>query len=245
METVTETTQAETSTQPQDTQTQTQTQEDSFDPAKIDPKVSEYFEKKYSDYTTVKGELENLKGWVQAQKEQAQAQQGQSRQAPKFEISPEDYQAALADPKKFQEILDKHAQFTYQNQYVPMMAQAQYQQQVNEANRNLDRVRKENPEFDEFNKRGLIEAELRRYPNISFDDALNLAKMRTGWVDQEADRRSKGLVEKRKNAITERPGNSNAGKSKRQFANREAAMDYVLEQARLGRQVDADELEIA
>ena len=92
------------------------------------------------------------------------------------------------------------------------------------------------PDFKELDKRGLIEPIIRKYPGMTFEDAYKLAKHET--IDEEADKRARGIVEKKKVSNVERGNNAPGAKSSRVSArNREEAMEMVMEAVKAGREV--------
>ena len=98
----------------------------------------------------------------------------------------------------------------------------------------------EGPEIEDLKTsmrdQGLIEPIVRKYPMLSFEDAYWLAKKDT--LNEEADRRARGIVSGKKGAVLEKPGSGAGVKSQKVNAkNREEAMNMVAEAIRAGRPV--------
>lgn len=219
-----------------------------FDPSSISPEVQEYYKKQYGDYEQLKGEVGQFRQLTQDQRFQKWYQEMQNPNpapAPKFEISADEHAAALGDPAKFQELVMKAAEFTANSRINPQIQQLQAQLELEQQKSVLAGVIRKNPEFSELDSKGLIEPILRRYPGISFVDAMNIAKSESGWVNKQVDDRARGQVQMQKKAITERGGNSNNSKAKKSFSNRESAMEYAYSEAQAGREVDPDDIEIS
>lgn len=219
-----------------------------FDPSSISPEVQEYYKKQYGDYEQLKGEVGQFRQLTQDQRFQKWYQEMQNPSpapAPKFEISADEHAAALGDPAKFQELVMKAAEFTANSKMGPQLQQAQREIEFSKAQNELQKVVTEYPEFKELDRAGHIEPILRKYPGMSFVDAMNLAKATTGWVNKQVDDRARGQVQMQKKAITERGGNSNNSKAKKSFSNRESAMEYAYSEAQAGREVDPDDIEIS
>lgn len=219
-----------------------------FDPNALPAEAKEYFEKQYSekykDYDTLKREAE----WARTVQNDSKFREWQASlnapKKPEFTISPEDHSAALADPAKFQELVLKAADFVAKSQLAPQIEQMSREAQFQKATSELNKTIEKHPEFVELDKAGHIMPVLQKYPGISFDDALAIAKANTGWTKKEIAKEAAGEVQKQKAAITERPGSGASVRANKKFKNREAAMMYVMEQVRLGKDVDEDSLDI-
>lgn len=217
-----------------------------FDPASIAPEVAEYYKKQYGDYEQLKGEVGQFRQLTQDERfKKAWEQINAPAPAPKFEISADEHAAALGDPAKFQELVMKAAEFTANSKMGPQLQQAQREIEFAKAQSELQKVVTDHPEFKELDKAGHIEPILRKYPGMSFVDAMNLAKATTGWVNKQIDDKARGQVKMQRQAITERGGNSNSSKAKKSFSSRTEAMEYVYSEGQAGREVDADDIEIS
>lgn len=236
--------------QAQSTESQSAPAAPTFDPEKIDPQIKSHFEKsyaeKYKDYDQVK---QAANQFSQVQSDPRYREWVQSLNAPKkqepFKLTDEEHTAMLGDPNKASEIIARAAQRAADEKYGPQIEQLKREAQFSKATNELQDCVKRHPEFTELDKNGHILPVLQQYPGISFDDALAIAKQKTGWVQKAAALEAAATVEVRKRAITEKPGSSRATKGKKSFASREDAMVYVMEQARLGNDVDEDDLDIS
>lgn len=224
-----------------------------FDPSKIDPKVKEHFEKEYSekfkDYEPSKKEAEEYRRLRSDPRWTQFVEQINKPAAPPkpFELTDEEHTAMLGDPKKAAEILARAAERVANEKFGPQIEQLKREQQFAKASSELADCVKRHPEFTELDKNGHILPVLQQYPGISFDDALAIAKQRTGWVQKAAALEAAATVQTNKKGITEKPGAARSAKGKRTFSGpnaREDAMEYVLAQARLGNDVDEDDLVI-
>lgn len=221
-----------------------------FDPSKIDPQAKAHFEKEYSerykDYEPTKKQAEEYRQ-LQSDPRWRQFVEQINKPATKepFKLTDEEHTAMLGDPAKASEIIARAAERAAQDKYAPQIEQLQKEAQFNKASMELADCVKRHPEFTELDKNGHILPVLQRYPGISFDDALAIAKQKTGWVQKAAALEAAATVETKKRAMTEKPGSSRSTKGKKSFASREDAMLYVMEQARLGNDVDEDDLDIS
>lgn len=221
-----------------------------FDPEKIAPEVKAHFEKtygeKFKDYDQIK---QSANQFAQVQNDPRYRDWVQSLNAPKapepFKLTEEEHTAMLGDPAKAAEIIARAADRAASDKYGPQIEQLKKEAQFAKASNELADCVKRHPEFTELDKNGHILPILQQYPGISFDDALAIAKQKTGWVQKAAALEAAATVETRRRSITEKPGTARASKGKKSFASREDAMMYVMEQARLGNDVDEDDLDIS
>ncbi len=245
-----ETTEAAPETVAEETAAPAEQAAPAFDPEKIAPEVKAHFEKtygeKYKDYDQVKQAAQQFQ---QVQSDPRYRQWVESLNAPKppepFKLTDEEHAAMLGDPTKAAEIIAKAAQRVADEKYGPQIEQLKREQQFAKASNELSDCVKRHPEFTELDKNGHILPVLQQYPGISFDDALAIAKERSGWVKKAAALDAAQTVADKKRGMTEKPGSSRAAKGKKSFASREDAMLYVMEQARLGNDVDEDDLDIS
>lgn len=249
----TETTEAPVETTeaaPETVETTTQVEKPVFDPEKVSPEVKAHFEKsygeKYKDYDQLK---QSANQFAQVQNDPRYREWVQSLNAPKkeepFKLTDEEHTAMLGDPNKASEIIARAAQRAADEKYGPQIEQLRKEAQFAKASTELADCVKRHPEFVDLDKNGHIMPVLQQYPGISFDDALAIAKQKTGWVQKAAALEAAEIVRTKKAAMTEKPGTSRAAKGKKSFASREDAMVYVMEQARLGNDVDEDDLDIS
>lgn len=246
-------TETKTETAPEtvtEAQTAPETQADTVDAWKSDPKVKEHFEKeigtRYKDYEQVK---QAASQFAQVQNDPRYREWVQSINSPKkaepFKLTDEEHAAMLGDPAKAAEIIARAADRAAADKYGPQIEQLKREAQFAKASSELSDCVKRHPEFTDLDKNGHIMPVLQQYPGISFDDALAIAKQRTGWVQKAAALEAADIVKAKKHAITEKPGSARSTKGKKNFASREDAMVYVMEQARLGNDVDEDDLDIS
>lgn len=236
--------------QTQSTESQAAPAAPSFDPEKIDPQIKSHFEKtyaeKYKDYEQVK---QAANQFSQVQNDPRYREWVQSLNAPKksepFKLTEEEHTAMLGDPNKAAEIIARAADRAAADKYGPQIEQLKREAQFAKASSELADCVKRHPEFTDLDKNGHILPVLQQYPGISFDDALAIAKQKTGWVQKAAALEAAATVETKKRAMTEKPGSSRATRGRKSFASREDAMVYVMEQARLGNDVDEDDLDIS
>lgn len=229
-ETVTETPAPETA----------QTQPEAFDPAKIDPKVKEHFEKEYStkyqDYEPSKRaaqELERIKG-DPAFQEWLQNRNAPAKPSP-FEITDDQFTAALTDKAQFTKLVQDAAKHLLQNEVQPKLAQTEqhfaFEAKKNELNATVLKF----PDFKDLDKRGLIEPIIRKYGNISFEDAYWIAKKAT--YAEDVAKAARGQVDSRKGASVERPNNApSKTQTVTKVADRAELMERVAQDIREGRE---------
>lgn len=215
-----------------------------FDPSTIPKEIQEYFgkqkteyEQKFADYEKHRTAAQEWEGVRNDPRFQQFAQSLNKPPEPKpFEISDEQFTAALSDKGQFLALVNQAAKQLLDQQVRPQLEQTQqhfqYQQKVSELQQTVNKY----PDFKELDKRGLIEPIIRKYPGMSFEDAYKLAKHET--LDEEADKRARGIVEKKKAGSVERGNTPPGAKASRVSArNREEAMEMVMEAVRSGREV--------
>lgn len=224
-----------------------ETKVEAFDPEKIDPKVKEHFEKTYSEkYKDYESSKQAAGQFQQLQADPRWKQFVESINVPKkpepFQITPEEHTAALGDPAKFQELVTRAAQHINQTQYAPKIEQFEKEAQFAKASAELSDTVLKHPEFKELDQAGHILPVLQRYPGISFNDALAIAKQNSGWEAKKAAAEAAGVVQTQKKAMTEKPGNpSSAGKGPRHFKTSSEALEWAASEFRQGRQVEPED----
>ena len=244
METATETNPTETQTEAAPIEGATETQAapvvEAFDPAKIDPRAKEHFEKeystKYADYEPSKKaaqELNNIKNDPRFQKWVSSLN---APEPPKpFEITDEQFTAGLTDRAQFVKLVQDAARHLVDNQIGPKLQQTEQHFQLEAKTNELHATIAKFPDFKELDKRGLIEPILRKYKDISFDDAYWIAKQHTNKEDVAAAAR--GQVNARKGATVERGNNApSTRKTVVKVENRLEAMTRTAEDIAAGRE---------
>lgn len=247
METVTETIQPETQVEPQTQQapipdTTAKPQEQAFDPAKIDPKAKEYFEKeyssKYSDYESHKKkaqEYELVRNDPEFQKWIISRNQPE---APKpFDITDEQFSIAMTDRAQFVKLVQEAAKHLVNTEIGPKLQQTDRHFQVESKKAELSKVMQKYQDFGELDKRGLIAPIVEKYGGaISFDDAYWIAKRET-W-NEDVAKAARGQLNSRKAASVEKGDNApSVRKNVLKFSSREEAMRAVAQAVREGREV--------
>ena len=194
---------------------------------------------KYADYERHRAAAQEWEGVRNDPRFQKWAE-GLRQPAPAkpFEVSDEAFSAILSGDKgKFQEAVMQAAQHLLKEQVAPQLESVkqhnEFQAKVGELQQTVAKF----PDFKDLDKRGLIEPIIRKYPALSFEDAYWLAKKDT--LNEEADRRARGIIDGKKKATVERPGVPPAAAkgAKVSAKNREEAMNMVAEAIRAGRPV--------
>lgn len=246
-ETATEPVQSEveqTETPATEQETATAPEVKAFDPATIPKEIQEYFgkqkteyEQKFADYEKHQKAAQEWEGVRNDPRFQQFAQSLNAPAQPKpLEITDEQFTAALSDKGQFIALVNQAARQLLDQQVRPQLEQTQQhfllQSKINEINE----VSHKYPDFKELDKRGFIEPLVRKYPNLSFEEIYKMAKFET--FDEEADKRARGIIEKKKGAGVERGHNAPGAKTSRVSAkNREEAMEMVMEAVKAGREV--------
>jgi hypothetical protein len=220
-----------------------------FDPEALPAEIKGYVTKqreaaateaaaKYADYERHRAAAQEWEG-VRNDPRFQQWAEGLRKPAPAkpFEVSDEAFAAILSGDKgKFQETVMQAAQHLLKEQVAPQLERVNQHNEFTSKVTELQQTVAKYPDFKELDKRGLIEPLIRKYPGLSFEDAYKLAKHET--INEEADRRARGIVDGKKKATVERPGVTTAAKGARVVAkNREEAMNMVAEAIRAGRPV--------
>lgn len=238
--------QTETPETPVET-TQTETPK-AFDPNSLPPEAKSHFEKQYEGYDKFKGMAQEYERLLKAPEFQQWYQgirnpQAQPKQeAKRFELSNEDFVAALSDPKKFSQTVYQLAEQIANEKLAPQIQQTQWEVGLQKRTNELDRTMAKYPDFKDLDSKGLIEQAIMKYPNIGFEDAYWLAKRHT--FNDEVDRRARGLVQSKKNASTERPGTSAGARSNKVTAKTTLeAMEITAEAFRQGREIPDIDIE--
>lgn len=225
--------------QPEATTPETQTPETKpFDPNTIPHEVRDYFQRQYAEHEKYKSAAQE---WEQVRSDPRFSQWQQSLNAPQkppeFNIDEAQFAAVLSgDKNAFAQIVQNAAKHMLETQIAPQLQQTQQQVQFQQKISELQQTVAKFPDFKELDKRGLIEPIIRKYPNLSFEDAYYLAKKDT--LDEEADRRARGIVATKKNATVAKPAVPPGARTPKVSAkNREEAMEMVMEAARAGRPI--------
>ena len=194
--------------------------------------------KKYADHDRYRQAAQEWEGVRNDPRFQQWADGLRRPEPPKpFEVSDEAYAAVLSGDKgAFVAAVQAAAKHLMEQTVGPQLESVKqhndFQAKVGELQQTVAKF----PDFKDLDKRGLIEPIIRKYPNMSFEDAYKIAKHST--INEEADRRARGIVDGKKKATVERPGTPSAAKGSRVSArNREEAMNMVAEAIRAGRPV--------
>lgn len=219
-----------------------------FDPASLPPEAKQHFDKQYEGYEKFKGMAQEYERLLKAPEFQQwyqgiRAPQTQTKQEPKrFELSNEDFVAALSDPKKFSQTVYQLAEQIANEKFAPQIQQTQWEINLQKRTSEVERTMAAHSDFKELDSKGLIEPILMKYPTIGMEDAYWLAKR--GTMNEEIDRRARGLVQQKKNASTEKPGTSAGARSNRVTAKTTLeAMEIAAEAFRQGREVPDIDIE--
>lgn len=233
---------------PQEAPAETQETPTAFDPNTLPKEAVDHFSKQYEGHDNYK-KMADEYGQLLRNQEFQDWYRGKTQpktpdpEAKKFELSDDEFVAALADKGKFTNLVTELAKKIASEQLGPQIANTQrevaYAKQVSA----LDQVMKKFPDFRELDKKGLIEPILARYNGqISFEDAYWIAKKDT--FNEEVDRRARGLVEKKKAGSIEKPGGpSNQRGSKVTAKTSLEAMEIAAAAFREGREIPDIEFE--
>lgn len=193
--------------------------------------------KKYADYDRHVAAAREWEGVRNDPRFQKWAESLRQPEPPKpFEVSDDQFAAALTDKVQFTKIVQEAAKALLEQTVGPQLENVKQRNDFNEKVSELQQTVAKYPDFKDLDKRGLIEPIIRKYPGITFEDAYKLASHAT--INEEADRRARGIVAGKKAAVVERPGTTAAGKGPVLKAkNREEAMNLVAEAIRAGRPV--------
>lgn len=216
-----------------------------FDPSKIDPKVKEHFEKeystKYADYDESKKAAQQLNSirndpafqdWLKNRNNPPPAPKPKE-----FEISDDQFTAALTDKGQFTKLVQDAAKHLLANEVQPKLQQTEAHFQLEAKRNELGALVQKYPDFKDLDKRGLIEPIIQKYRgNISFEDAYWVAKQHV--YKEEIAKAARGQVNDRKGASVERPNNAPSAKRNTvKVADRLEAMERAAEDFRAGREV--------
>jgi hypothetical protein len=193
--------------------------------------------KKYADYDRHAAAAREWEGVRNDPRFQKWAEGLRQPEPPKpFEVSDDQFAAALTDKAQFTKLVQDAAKALLEQTVGPQLESVKQRNDFNEKVTELQQTVAKYPDFKDLDKRGLIEPIIRKYPGMTFEDAYKLAKHET--INEEADRRARGIIAGKKAAIVERPGVQGSGKGPVLKAkNREEAMNMVAEAIRAGRPV--------
>lgn len=219
-----------------------------FDPEALPAEIKGYVTKqresaaaeaaaKYADYDRHRAAAQEWDGVRNDPRFQKWAEGLRQPEAPKaFEITDDQFAAALSDKGQFAKLVQEAAKALMEQTVGPQLESVKQHNEFQAKIGELQQVVKDHPDFKELDKRGLIEPIIRKYPSLSFEDAYWLARKDT--LNEEADRRARGIIAGKKAATVERPGQPTSSKGARVIAkNREEAMNMVAEAIRAGRPV--------
>lgn len=205
-----------------------------FDPSSIAPEVKSHFEKQYDGYGKYK-ELASEYEQLLKTKEFREWYQGMQQPKPevKQEISDEEFVAALSDKSKFAQLVRAEAERVASEKFGPKLQQVEFQAAFATKKSELDQVVSKYPDFMDLDSRGLIEPYTRE--GLSFERAYKLAKFDN--LNEEVDRRARGLVDSKKAASVEKPGATSGAKSRKVKAKSSLeAMEIAAEAYKAGRE---------
>lgn len=219
-----------------------------FDPEALPSEIKSYVtkqreeaqaeaRKQYADYDRHRAAAQEWEGVRNDPRFQKWADGLRQPQPPKaFEITDDQFAAALSDKSQFTALVQQAAKDLLEKTVGPQLESTKQRQEFNDKVTELQQTVTRYPDFKELDKRGLIEPIIRKYPHLSFEDAYKIAKHET--INEEADRRARGIVATKKAATVERPGTPSAAKGTLVKAkNREEAMNMVAEAIRAGRPI--------
>ena len=219
----------------------------SFDPKSLPPEAQEYFSKKYEGFDRLKGmseEYERLlrapefRSWYEGMR-QPHAQQAQPKP---FEITDDQFVAAMGNKEQFAALVSSLAERIASEKFAPQIQSTKQEIELAKRTAEINSTVAKYPDFMELDKRGLIEPYLRKYQSISFEDAYWLAKRHV--FNEEVDKKARGIVEEKKAASVERPGNPPGAKSHRVRAKtRLEAMEIAAAAHREGREIPDIEID--
>ena len=194
--------------------------------------------KKYADYERHRAAAQEWEGVRNDPRFQAWSESLRKPPEPKaFEISDDQFAAALSDKGQFTKLVQDAAKALLEQTVGPQLESVKQHNEFQSKVTELQQTVAKFPDFKDLDKRGLIEPIIRKYPALSFEDAYWLAKKDT--LNEEADRRARGIIDGKKKATVERPGVPPAAAkgAKVSAKNREEAMNMVAEAIRAGRPV--------
>ena len=147
------------------------------------------------------------------------------------EMTQDELMEIQGNPKKFQEYVKSLAL----QASAPMVQEAQ---QKAEFVMNLNKVEsfaREHPDFWDLDKKGLVEPLIEKYPGMDLEDIYKLAKF--PFVEDEAVRKAHNIVQDKKVAVTEKPGQVMPGSSKIKVKSRQEAMALAWDFAEKGQTI--------
>lgn len=233
-------TQTETAPEVQETEQTPAPENQAFDPAKIDPKVKEHFEKeyttKYRDYDSLRRSVQELNAIKNDPNFQKWITERNAPAKPTpFELTDDQFTAALTDKGQFAKLVQDAAKHLLQNEVQPKLQQTEQHFQIEAKKNELHETIRKFPDFKELDKRGLIEPIIRKYGNIGFEDAYWIAKQHT--YKEEVAAAARGQVNNRKGSSVERGNNAPSDKkSIEKVGDRLEAMTRTAEDLAAGRE---------
>ena len=236
---------AQTTALPQDTQGK---QEDTFfDANNLAPELQAAYKNMQAAYTKKTQEIADVKkkaesldelvkyepfmNWYNQHRQgtdnqvlkQDTPKQEQIQAKPPEEMDPEVYASIIQDPKKFNEYVKKLAL----EAAGPIAMQAQQKAEMTMNLMKVEKFGQEHPEFWELDRKGLIEPLIDKYPGLELEDYFKLA--RYPFLEQDAIRKAHGVVQDKKNAVSEKPGAVIPASRRVKVGSREEAMSLAWE----------------
>ena len=136
--------------------------------------------------------------------------QGRGKQPAKVELTDEEYQQALLDRGKFDDLVSKKAKAIIESDYAPKVNSLQEALVSQQLQTQLDNLEKQYPDFKEINKVGGFDKYFQPGSNMTFETAYALYKLHNGQkeTDKKAVEIANGIVQKKKLSSVEKPGGS-------------------------------------
>lgn len=249
-----------TSAAPSSTEAQAPQADTNFDPSILPPELRSRYEatlaakekeyaSKYADYDQAKQSAQQLQALTQhpafrqwyAEQQNPQPKPQQEK-APEPELSPEKYAELLSDPKAFQSYINQAVEQRAQQLVMPEVQKTRDQVQLMDKRQEIERFAAQHPDFWELDKQGKLEPVLRRYGNLSIEDAYKLARYDS--LKKEAINEAHGVVSQKRQASVERPGvaSSRSSSGPVKAKNRQEAGDIVADYLRRG--IEPPDIEI-
>ena len=160
--------------------------------------------------------------------------QGRGKQPAKVELTDEEYQQALLDRGKFDDLVSKKAKAIIESDYAPKVNSLQEALVSQQLQTQLDNLEKQYTDFKEINKVGGFDKYFQPGSNMTFETAYALYKLHNGQkeTDKKAVEIANGIVQKKKLSSVEKPGgNIPTGKRVIKARNFSEAYDKALEAA--------------
>lgn len=123
---------------------------------------------------------------------------------PRPQLTPEELMQLQQDPVKYSEYIRKEALEAAKQELMPQIQRQQNEIEVMKRGRDIESTANRHPDFWDLDDKGLIEAQIRKYPGINAEDAYWLAKR--GTVEQEVMAKAQETIRKKQGLVVEKPG---------------------------------------